>query len=68
MNILKRPYKNAIFKFAFWAWLRILASYVAKIALLDILAYNSANNPYIQYPTKNPFAQCSIDVKRAVTF
>ncbi len=40
--------------------LRILASYEAKIALLDILAYNSANNPYIQYPTKSPLAQCSI--------
>ncbi len=45
--------------------LRILASYKAKKALLDLLVYNSANNLYIQYPTKSPLAQRSIDVKSA---
>ncbi len=34
---------------------------------LDILACNSANKPSFQNPAKSPFAQCSIDIKRAVT-
>ena len=34
---------------------------------LDILAYNSANKPSFQNPTKNLFVQCSIDVKSAMS-
>ena len=36
--------------------------------LLCILASNSANKPSFQNATKRLFAQCSIDVKSAVTF
>ncbi len=46
--------------------LKILASYKAKNSKnqqpLDILAYNSANKPSFRNPTKNLFAQRSIDV------
>ncbi len=35
---------------------------------LDILACNSADKPSFQNPAKRLFAQCSIDVKSAVTF
>ncbi len=34
----------------------------------DILAFNSANKPSFQNPTKKLFAPCSIEVKSAVTF
>ncbi len=34
----------------------------------DIPACDSANKPSFQNQTKSPFAQCSIDVKSAVTF
>ncbi len=45
--------------------LRIPDSYDAKICKS---ACNSANNPSFQNLTKSLFAQCSIDVKSAVTF
>ncbi len=48
--------------------LRVLASYEPKIAKICILAYNSANTPPFQNPTKSLFAQWSKDVKNAVTF
>ncbi len=35
---------------------------------MDILACNSANKPSFQNSTKTVFAQCSIDVKSALTF
>ena len=34
---------------------------------LDVLACNSANKQSFQNLTKNPFAQCSLDVKSVVT-
>ena len=51
--------------------LRIPDSYDAKIVKIcnpwTFWPFNSANKPSIQNPTKNPFAQCSIDVTTLFT-
>ena len=52
-------------------YLRLAHRNDAKIAKSlqpqDVLACNSANKPSYQNPTKSLFAQCSVDVKSAVT-